>query len=325
MGQKEKSKIIIESTSKELPDDLKPVFRKAKKLEWLTLGYLITVVVVIYFTMGSSQAMKAAWLEDLISILPSVSFLIAAGIYSKKPNSEFPYGYHRIYSIAFLVGSVALLAMGTFILYDSGMALLKAEHPTIPLVSIFGYHIWMGWIMIAALSYSLFPALIIGRVKMEPSKKLHNKILFTDSEAQKADWLTAGAAILGIIGIGFGLWWADAVAALIIAIDVFKDGFTQTGTAIRDLMDRVPKEVENPKKTNPVPYEIQAFFSKLDWVKEVRVRLREHGNVFFGEVFVVPDSEEGIIKKIEDAYYEAKKIDWKVHELVITPVAGFKE
>ncbi len=31
-------------------------------------------------------------------------------------------------------------------------------------------------------------------------------------EMNRADWLTAGAAILGVAGIGVGLWWADAVA-----------------------------------------------------------------------------------------------------------------
>ena len=29
--------------------------------------------------------------------------------------------------------------------------------------------------------------------------------------------------IVGIVGIGFGLWWADAVAAAVIALDVVHD------------------------------------------------------------------------------------------------------
>ena len=66
-------------SSFELPDHLKPKFSKAKKLEWITLVYLITVVVVMYLVMGSSQAMKTAWLEDLLSLVPSIAFLIKIG------------------------------------------------------------------------------------------------------------------------------------------------------------------------------------------------------------------------------------------------------
>jgi hypothetical protein len=61
----------------ELPEDLKPVMKKAKKYERITVVYLISVVIVIYLTLSSSQAMKAAWLEDMISIVPSIAFLIA--------------------------------------------------------------------------------------------------------------------------------------------------------------------------------------------------------------------------------------------------------
>lgn len=64
----------------EIPDELQDVYRRAVRLEWLTLVYLISAVLAIYFTLGSSQAMKGAWLEDLLSLLPSIAFLIAARI-----------------------------------------------------------------------------------------------------------------------------------------------------------------------------------------------------------------------------------------------------
>ena len=30
--------------------------------------------------------------------------------------------------------------------------------------------------------------------------------------------------MLGVVGIGFGLWWADSVAASVISIDILRDG-----------------------------------------------------------------------------------------------------
>src|SRR5690606_725296 len=94
----------------ELPDELKPIFKKAIKLEWITFFYILSVVGVMYMVMGSSQAMKSALLEDVLSAVPSLCFLISSKIFNKDPNKQFPYGYHRVYSIAFLTGAIALLS-----------------------------------------------------------------------------------------------------------------------------------------------------------------------------------------------------------------------
>lgn len=165
----------------ELPPELQKELHSAKKIEWITVFYLISVVIVMYLTMGSSQAMKTAWLEDLLSLIPSIVFLIATKINTKPPDDKFRYGYHRVFTIAFLIGASALLAMGLFMVYDSSISLFKAEHPTIGSRLFFGKQIWMGWVMIVALLYSAIPAMILGFKKLPKAKKLHNKILYTDA------------------------------------------------------------------------------------------------------------------------------------------------
>lgn len=69
--------------------------------------------------------------------------------------------------------------------------------------------------------------MFLGRAKLPLSRELYNKILYADADMNKADWSTA-AAILGVIGIGLGFWWADLVAAGVIALDILKDGVTNT-------------------------------------------------------------------------------------------------
>ena len=79
----------------ELPPDLQDVHRRAVRLEWISIAYLLTAIGAIYFTLGSSQAMKGAWLEDTLSLAPPIAFLIAARVRYKRPNARFAYGYHR--------------------------------------------------------------------------------------------------------------------------------------------------------------------------------------------------------------------------------------
>src|SRR5690625_6851258 len=104
--------------------------------------------------MGSSQAMKAAWMEDMLSFIPPIAFLIAVRRTRRRPTPEHPYGYHRAVGIGHLVAATALLAMGAFMVFDSGSGLLAAEHPPVGLIEVGGVVMWSGWLMIAALAYT---------------------------------------------------------------------------------------------------------------------------------------------------------------------------
>jgi hypothetical protein len=45
----------------EFAPELQIALRKARRLEWVTIAYLLSAIFVMYFTLGSSQAMKTAW------------------------------------------------------------------------------------------------------------------------------------------------------------------------------------------------------------------------------------------------------------------------
>ncbi len=305
----------------EMPDDLKRQEKKAVKLEVVTFVYLFTVVIVMYLTLSSSQAMKAAWLEDVLTMVPSATFLVASRFYNKKPNFMFPNGFHRVFSVGFAFGALALLGLGLYVAFDSVLSLVKAEHATIPHKPFFGREVWFGWLMILALLYSFIPAVILGRKKKPISKMLHNKLLNVDAEAQKADWMTASAAIVGIMLLGFGIWWADAVAAVLISVSIIKDGVRRITEATKDLIGQAPTTING--KIDPVNEAVIDFFMEKEWVKDVRIKLREEGQVFTGDVYVIPENEENIVDNIEKAFVQLRKLDWGIHEISIQPVKSF--
>ncbi|MFT7836057.1 cation transporter [Saccharothrix sp. BKS2] len=93
----------------ELPPDKAALHRRAVRLEWWTIAFFAAAVALLAATLGQSQAMKAAWIEDMLGLVPPAAFLLAARYRNRPPNARFPYGYHRSVSVAFLAGSVALL------------------------------------------------------------------------------------------------------------------------------------------------------------------------------------------------------------------------
>jgi divalent metal cation (Fe/Co/Zn/Cd) transporter len=179
--------------------------------------------------------------------------------------------------------------------------------------------VWLGWLMLAALAYSAVPQVFLGRRKLPLARELNDKVLFADAEMNRADWMTAGAAMLGVVGIGFGLWWADSVAASVISVDILRDGHRNLTTAVNDLMDKKPTVVDG-SRDDPLPLWIQNELLLMDWVKDAEVRLREHGHVFVGEAFVVPADDEDLVGRVERANQRLLDLDWRLHELVIAPV-----
>ena len=303
----------------ELPDDKKRVYARAVRLEWVTLVYLLTAIVFIRLTMGASQAMKVAWLEDMISLIPAAAFLIASRVRNRPPDERHPYGWHRSISIAYLISAVALLVMGAVLLLDSILKLVTFEHPTIGTVTLWGHHVWLGWLMIPAAAYSAIPAMVIGRMKLPLARELHDKVLFADAKMNKADWLTGMAAASGVLGIAFGLWWADAVAAAIISMDILHDGVSNVRNAVADLMDTAPSSVDGSAR-DPLPARVENEMKKLPWVAQVKARFREEGHVYFGEVFVVPVGGTVEAAKLDEATRATRRLDWRLYDVVVVAV-----
>jgi cation diffusion facilitator family transporter len=305
----------------ELPPEKEAVLRRARRVEWWTIFFLLTIIAVVGLVMGMSQTMKAMWVEDTLSLVPPVAFLVGVYYRRKPPDDEFPYGYRRAVLVASLAGSVALFGFGLYILGDSVFKLFMAERPNIQTVEIFGQRVWLGWLMIAALVYSSIPPFILGRMKLPLARELHDKALQTSATMNKGDWLAGLAGIAGILGIAYGYWWADSAAAGFISFEIVRDGYADLRNSVAQLMNKRPTDVESKEK-DPVVDEVRKALERLDWVREARVRLREDGDTLTGEAFVVPRDERDIWKRLGQAHEAAHAVDWRLHDINVVPVSS---
>lgn len=301
------------------PRDREALLRRATRLEWVTIIYLLVTIGLMYMVTGSSQSMRTAWIEDMLSLVPPLAFLIAIPITKRRPNGEFPYGYHRATSVAFFAGAVALFTMGSILLVESIVKLIKAEHPSIGAIELFGHDIWLGWAMLAVLAWSCLPVLL-GRMKLPLARSLHDHVLHVDAAMNKADWLTAVGAAIGVIGVGLGFWWVDAAAAGVIAADITWDGFKNLRDVMADMLDESPRTVDGNAHEG-LPERVRGYLTGLDWVDDADVRIRDGGHAFTGEAFVVPKDTRDLVTRLEDAVEGARALDWRMLDLTIMPVA----
>ena len=308
-----------------LPPEQQAALRSAVRLEWWTIAFLMSAVTVIYLVMGSSQAMKAAWLEDMLSFVPPIAFLVAVRVTRRAPTKAHPYGFHRSIGVGHLVAATALVTMGLFLVWDSASGLLAREHPPVGTVEVLGRDVWSGWLMIAGLAYTAVPPVLLGRAKMPLADDLHDRVLYADADMNKADWMTAVGGIVGVLGIGVGLWWADAVAALFIAGSILHDGYRNMRVAVSALMDTEARTVDG-RRPHPLVAEVERVLAAQPWVAEAGCRIRDEGHVFHVEGFVVPlTGATPAWDQLDRARRSAMELDWKIRDLVVVPVAQLPE
>ena len=304
----------------DLPAEQTHALRRAVRLEWLTLGYAVVTISVTALVLGSSQAMRTAWIEDMISTVPQLAFLVAVLFVRRAGSARFPYGTHRSMGVGHAVGGVALLVVGGSLAYEAVSMLVAAEHPTIGTVRVFGHTVWLGWFAIAVMvAVSLPPLLYFGPQKKRLATTLHNKLLFADGDMAGADWQTNAASIVGVLGIGVGWWWLDGAAALFISVGIVRDGVRNTRLAVLDLMDERATSCDGAKP-EPVHERLRDELCSLPWVAAAALRMRDQGQVFHVEAFVVPRDGTVDVHAMEAAADQLAMLDWRLQEIVIVPV-----
>ncbi len=302
-----------------LPPEQEEAVRRAIRLAWATIAFLVTAVLALSLAMGSSQAMRSAWVEDLLSFIPPIAFLVAVRVTRRLPTAEHPFGYHRAVGVGHLVAATALTTMGALLVYEALSALAAQQHPPVGTVVVLGHPVWSGWVMIAALAYTAVPPVLLGRAKMPLAAALHDRVLYADADMNRADWLTAVGAIVGVLGIGAGLWWADAVAALFISGSILHDGVGNLRSAVRALMDARAQTVDGTDP-HPVVGQVDRVLRELPWARAGRARVRDEGHVFHVEAFVVPRRMPSL-DELEAARRAVQDLHWTVSEDVVVVLA----
>jgi cation diffusion facilitator family transporter len=293
-------------------------------LAWISIAYICSTIAMLFFVMSGSQALKTEMSGELLSLVPPILFLIGDRISRREPDERYPFGYERAVSAGYVGAAVALFLVGAYLLFDGGMKLAMKEHPTIGGYPLFGQVVWTGWLGLAVLLWSSVPAFFLGRAKRPAAETLHDKTLAADAEINAADWQSAAAAVFGIIGVGFGMWWADSLAGVLISVEILRSGWSELRTALGDIMDSKPQNILS-KEDEKVPLILTQYLRDQPWVTDVVVRVRERGREFTADAHVVPATDEGLVDRISETIAKVREFDPRLAELTIVPVRHFPE
>ncbi|MBV6488079.1 MAG: cation diffusion facilitator family transporter [Pseudorhodoplanes sp.] len=191
-------------------------------------GGLTVAKAIVGFSTGSLAILSEA-AHSLLDFVATVMTYFAVRISGQPADEEHHYGHGKVESVTALAATGLLFLLSGIVLWEAGKRLLAGEshvEATIPAFVV----------IIASIVIDFFRARLLYRVASE-----------TSSEALEADALHFGsdmwsslAVLVGLIGIAFGYWWADAAAAIVVAVFVCLAGWRLGRRTIDTLLDTAP-------------------------------------------------------------------------------------
>lgn len=174
---------------------------------------------------AGSDALRADGLNNATDIVASVTVLIGLKLSQRPADKDHPYGHWKAETVASLVTSFIIMAVGIHVLYEAIHAFFAGKSEAPNLISV-----WTG----------MFCAVIMYFV-YKYNKKLADKIKSQAVMAAAKDnlsdaWVSFGT-VIGIVGAQFNLPWLDPVTAILIGLLICKTAWDIFREASHHLTD----------------------------------------------------------------------------------------
>lgn len=193
--------------------DLKHALRlSGLSIVWSGVAGSIAVYVAL---VSGSLALLGFGADAVIDSIASIVLVWRFSVEARQPHRA-----ERVETAAERVVGLALIALAIYLAFGAIRALMAHAHPETSLISL-------GLLLASA---GVLPPLAVAKYRV--AARLGSGALRADSI------LTAVAAILAVISLAslaasqaFGLWWADAIAALIVGVIVLREGWSSFNLA----------------------------------------------------------------------------------------------
>jgi len=184
----------------------------------------------VWYTTGSlavqSEAVNSA--ADT-----AYSLVIVAGLYltTQPPDFEHPHGHERIEPFVSLFVAAGIFAAGGIVLFQAGRALLSGS------VAVTQGPYAVGVLVLSAVAkYGLY------RYCLAAGDDSHSPALVATAKDNRNDILTAGAALVGVVGASAGYPQLDPLAAVVVAVGILYTGYEVVRDNVAYLVGAAPPE-----------------------------------------------------------------------------------
>jgi cation diffusion facilitator family transporter len=215
-----------------------------------------------------SLAILSEAAHSLLDLAATVMTYFAVRVSGRPADEEHHYGHGKVESVTALAETALLFLLSGIVIWEALQRLFDGHSHVVEAT------VWAFGVIVASILVDFFRARVLYRVAAE-----------TSSEALEADALHFGsdmwssfAVLLGIGAVAFGYPWADAAAAIVVAVFICIAGWRLGRRTIDTLTDTAPVGAAST---------ITRMVGRIPGVVAVeRVRARKVGAVLFVDLNV---------------------------------------
>ena len=191
----------------------------------------LTVFKIIVGVMTGSLGILSEALHSGLDLIAAVITWFSVRISDTPADKQHPYGHGKVENVSALMETILLLIACVWIIYEAVHRLATGNtHITV--------NIWAYIVVITSIVVDISRSRALARV----AKKYNSQALEADALHFSTDIWSSTVVLLGLICAQFEFFFADAVAALIVAIIVVLVSFRLGKKAIDVLLDRAPED-----------------------------------------------------------------------------------
>ncbi|PAD33519.1 cation diffusion facilitator family transporter [Paenibacillus sp. 7523-1] len=252
---------------------------KYDNLKMGELGAIISIIAYICLTalklvigsIAGSEALKADGLNNATDIVASIAVLIGLRLAQRPADKDHTYGHWRAETVASLVASFIMMAVGLQVLFEAIGSVFQGENESPDLIAAY------TGIFCAVVMY------LVYRFNKRLATKIKSQAVMAAARDNISDaWVSAGT-VIGIVGSQFGLPWLDPVTAVIVGFLICKTAWDIFKEATHHLTDGFDVELIR---------EYRKTIATIDGVETVKdVRARSYGNNAVVDVVITVRSD----------------------------------
>ena len=204
--------------------------RKAAAQRISIIGAIVNAVMSLLKIVGGvltgSAALVADGLHSLSDMATDLMVVFLVGVSHKKPDDEHPWGHGRFETVGTVLLAIILLLVAGFMTWDSLELLFSGEIPAPPA--------WPA-LLIAAASILANEVLFFYTLKV--GKENQSNLIIANAWHHRTDSLSSVVVLVALGGAILGIWWLDALAAVLVALLIAKIGVDLLLKSLAELVD----------------------------------------------------------------------------------------
>jgi cation diffusion facilitator family transporter len=161
------------------------------------------------------------------------SLVVLAGLYltTQPPDFEHPHGHERIEPFVSLVIALGVFAAGIAVLWQAASSVATGDYGGVA-----------GPLGLSVLGVGALVKIGLYRYCLRMGERYHSPALEATALDNRNDVLTAGAAIVGVLGASVGFPILDPVAAGVVSLGILYTGYESVRDNLNYLVGAAPPE-----------------------------------------------------------------------------------